>query len=108
MVDTAAAQEGVSDPPRPSDIPTRPARAQVFQSLTIGPYRAVMRDDFWLPILKKDNPGAGQPKGRQLPWTERFNVAKPASEPYGSQHTAFAVGEDPTGSFLKLLIGLPQ
>ena len=68
---------------RQGDTPARRARQQIYTALAIAPYKAVMRDDFWISILNHDNRAATL-HGRSGYFGERMNVHKPDSDAYGS------------------------
>lgn len=55
----------------------------VVTFLAIAPYKAVMRDNFWLHTIAP-NHTAARAVGPVGEWDERTNIRKPAAEAYGN------------------------
>lgn len=68
---------------RQGDTPARPSKQQIYTALAIAPYKAVMRDDFWISILNVPN-NVATLHGRVGFYGERQNIDKPQSDAYGS------------------------
>ena len=98
---------GIPDPPRQGMTPSRPSKVRVYQALAIAPFRAVQRDDFWLPIQDLPTYRARQPRGRLATWRERANISTPAPESFGSQLQVQPAPPDPTADHLRALMGVP-
>lgn len=77
------APQKAPSPIRYGDTPARVARQQIYQSLSIAPYRAVMRDNFYV-VFDAPEPQAGMPHGQQQPWVERGNIQSFDPEAYGN------------------------
>src|SRR4051794_1842905 len=75
---------GPAELQRQGDVPSRPSRQPIVTFLNLSGIKAVMRDEFWINIIRR--PGYTQPnRGRMQPWMERVNVHRPSSEPWGDQ-----------------------
>jgi hypothetical protein len=99
-----AGQE-VPDPPKHGMTPARPARKQIFQSLGIAHYHAVMRDTF--AFGKGEFPiSLSMPRGKSLTWDERINIVRHSPEAFGSNYHLEAV-RNPQEERLRALIGVP-
>lgn len=98
------APQRAPDPPRQGDTPSRPSRRQVFVSLGIDAYHAVMQDEFMVRMWGGP-PQVGMPRGAMTPFVHHANIRSPQPVPYGSQITWDAtqgeilipVGDDPDG-----------
>src|SRR3954469_22335863 len=49
----ATHEAGPADPQRQGDVPSRPSRMPVATFLNLAGIKAVMRDEFWLNILRR-------------------------------------------------------
>ena len=65
------------------DTPARASRQQIYTALAIAPYKAVMRDDFWISTLNTPN-YATTLWGRSGYDKQRFNIKKPQADAWGS------------------------
>lgn len=82
---------------RYGDTPARPSRMPIVTFLAIAPYKAVMRDDFWISILNPANRRQtlhGLDGGAET-WDQRVNIHKGGNEAFGdlvtlSPHDAYA------------------
>lgn len=88
---------------RQGDTPARPARVPIYTAQNRAGIKAVAGWPF-LVRMRAPSPQASRPRGRQRPWVERSNIARPPSEAYGSQF-----GLDPTGKGMTAvpLAGVP-
>lgn len=79
--------ERVPDPPRRGfDTPARPARMPIQVSLAIAPYKAVMRDEFWITVVAPSR-AAAVPGFGMAPQAERVNVTRRPAQAYGDLYT---------------------